>query len=127
MRSRMYRRHIRAIVGRTNKVTGTAYKNDPTIMAWQLANEPRPAGSDAVGLVALPAFQAWVQGTARLIRSLAPRQLVSTGSEGPKGTLEREAIVKAEHRSRRSTISPAISGRSTGAGSMRRTRRAPSR
>ncbi len=40
----LYHRHIRAIVGRTNKVTGTAYANDPTIMAWQLANEPRPAG-----------------------------------------------------------------------------------
>jgi mannan endo-1,4-beta-mannosidase len=93
----LYHRHIRAIVGRTNKVTGMAYADDPTIMAWQLANEPRPAGSDAVGLAALPAFQAWVQETARLIRSLAPRQLVSTGSEGLKGALEREAIVKAEH------------------------------
>ena len=93
----MYHNHIRAIVGRTNRVTGMAYANDPTIMAWQLANEPRPGGSDAVGLAALPAFKAWVQGTARLIRGLAPRQLVSTGSEGLKGALEREAIVKAEH------------------------------
>ncbi len=62
MRSRYATRHIRAIVGRTNKVTGTrAHANDPTIMAWQLANEPRPAGSDAVGLAALPAFRALVQ------------------------------------------------------------------
>jgi mannan endo-1,4-beta-mannosidase len=93
----LYRRTVRAIVGRTNRITGTPYANDPTIMAWQLANEPRPGGSDAVGLAALPAFQAWVQSTAKLIKTIAPRQLVSTGSEGLKGTLEREAIVKAEH------------------------------
>ncbi|MEG3150155.1 cellulase family glycosylhydrolase [Sphingomonas sp. ZT3P38] len=93
----LYHRHVRTIVGRTNGISGTAYAGDPTIMAWQLANEPRPGGSAAVGLAALPAFQAWVQGTARLIRSLAPRQLVSTGSEGLKGALERETIVKAEH------------------------------
>ncbi|MDB5704730.1 MAG: mannanase [Sphingomonas bacterium] len=93
----LYRAHIRAIVGRTNRVTGTAYASDPTIMAWQLANEPRPGGSDAVGLKALPAFHAWTQSSAKLIKALAPRQLVSTGSEGLKGSLERAEIVKTTH------------------------------
>ncbi|MGN7161924.1 hypothetical protein [Sphingomonas sp. SAFR-052] len=44
----LYRDWIRTVVGRTNGVTGKPYADDPTIMAWQLSNEPRPAGGDAV-------------------------------------------------------------------------------
>jgi mannan endo-1,4-beta-mannosidase len=40
-------RHVRAIPARTNAVTGQRYTDDPAIMSWQLANEPRPGGSDA--------------------------------------------------------------------------------
>jgi len=42
----LYRDYVRAVVGRTNRVTGRRYASDPAIMAWQLANEPRPGGSD---------------------------------------------------------------------------------
>ena len=94
---RLYHDYIRAVVGRTNTVTGVRYADDPTIMAWQLANEPRPGGSAAVGEPNLPNFYAWVRDTAVLIKSLAPKQLVSTGSEGLKGCLEQEACVVAEH------------------------------
>jgi mannan endo-1,4-beta-mannosidase len=38
-----------------------------------------------------------VQSSAKLIKTLAPHQLVCTGSEGLKGSLEREEIVKATH------------------------------
>src|SRR6187551_249078 len=33
---------VRQLIGRRNSVTGRAYNQDPTIMSWQLANEPRP-------------------------------------------------------------------------------------
>jgi len=91
----LYRDWIRTVVGRTNAVTGTRYADDPTIMAWQLSNEPRPSGD--MGHANLPQFYAWVRSSAQLIKSLAPRQLVSTGSEGLKGGLERADIVLAEH------------------------------
>src|SRR3954452_23984464 len=39
--------YIRAVVGRTNSITGRRYRDDPSIQAWQLANEPRPGGSPA--------------------------------------------------------------------------------
>ena len=91
----LYRDWIRTVVGRTNGVTGTRYADDPTIMAWQLSNEPRPSGDAAHAN--LPQFYAWVRSSAQLIKSLAPRQLVSTGSEGLKGGLERTDIVLAEH------------------------------
>jgi mannan endo-1,4-beta-mannosidase len=93
----LYRDYVRAVVGRTNRVTGRAYRDDPAIMAWQLANEPRPAGSDAVGRPNLPAFHAWIRDTARLIKTIDPNHLVSTGGEGLKGSLESEATVIASH------------------------------
>ncbi|MCC2977898.1 mannanase [Sphingomonas sp. PL-96] len=95
----MYRDYVRAVVGRTNSVTGRPYAEDPTIMAWQLANEPRPGGSDAVAVPNLPHFFRWIDQTARYIKTLAPDQLVCTGSEGLKGSIEREAAVLDAHRS----------------------------
>lgn len=89
----LYHDHVRRIVGRVNSVTGAAYAADPAIMGWQLANEPRPGGSDAVADRTLPAFHDWISSTARLIKSIAPNQLVSTGGEGLKGSMERPALV----------------------------------
>ena len=44
------------------------YAEDPTIMGWQLANEPRPGGSDAVVERDLPAYHEWIDDSARLIQ-----------------------------------------------------------
>ncbi|MDB5722849.1 MAG: mannanase, partial [Alphaproteobacteria bacterium] len=93
----MAHHYLRAVVGRRNTITGLLYAEDPAIMAWQLANEPRPGGSDAVANRQMAAFRAWVTGTAKLIKSLDPNHLVSTGSEGLKGCIESEACVVAEH------------------------------
>ncbi|WP_288760211.1 mannanase [uncultured Brevundimonas sp.] len=89
----LYHDYVRAVVGRTNTISGVRYADDPTIMAWQLANEPRAGGGPEVALGNLPAFYAWINGTARLIKSIAPRQLVSTGGEGLKGSSERAEVV----------------------------------
>jgi mannan endo-1,4-beta-mannosidase len=70
---RWYRAHIEAIVGRTNSITGVPYRDDPTIFAWELANEPR----------LYPA--AWIDETAAFLESLDPNHLVTTGSEGEIG------------------------------------------
>lgn len=91
----LYRDWIRTVVGRTNSVTGQRYAEDPTIMAWQLSNEPRPSGD--IAHANLPQFYAWVRDSAQLIKSLDANHLVSTGSEGLKGGLERADIVLAEH------------------------------
>lgn len=93
----LYHDYVRAVVSRTNSVTGRPYSEDATIMAWQLANEPRPGGSDAIGRATLPAFYSWIRGTARLIKSLDANHLVSTGSEGLKGCIELPECVSAAH------------------------------
>ena len=77
--------YIRAVVGRTNKITGRRYADDPTIQAWQLANEPRPGVSPAAVQNHMLAYLAWIDGTARLIKAIDPNHLVSTGSEGTQG------------------------------------------
>jgi mannan endo-1,4-beta-mannosidase len=80
-----YRNQVRFVLGHRNTVNGTAYRNDPTIMAWELANEPRPmrpAANDA--------YEEWIRNSAALIRSLDKRHLITTGHEGWIGTQDVE-------------------------------------
>jgi mannan endo-1,4-beta-mannosidase len=93
----MFHDHVRRLVGRTNRVTGVAYRDDPTIMAWQLCNEPRAGVTESVMAEALPAYHEWVSGSARLIRSLDSNHLVSLGHEGTIATNEREDRVAEAH------------------------------
>ena len=76
----LYQNHIRHIVTRVNSLTGCSYTDDPTIMSWQLCNEPRPFGT-----LEETAFVEWVRSSAALIKSLDKNHMVSTGSEGVIG------------------------------------------
>jgi mannan endo-1,4-beta-mannosidase len=82
-----YRDYIAMLVDRENTFTGVRYRDDPTVMAWQLANEPRP-GEGEPGKRNFEAFTQWVGETADFIRSLDPNHLISTGNEGLKGSIE---------------------------------------
>lgn len=74
--------HTAFIVGRTNTITGKPYKDSPALMAWELANEPRAfARTPEVK----EAFLQWAKSQARLIKSIDPNHLVTTGSEGLYG------------------------------------------
>jgi mannan endo-1,4-beta-mannosidase len=92
-----YRRSIETLVNRTNRYTGLRYRDDPAIMAWQLANEPRPGRGDA-GIENFDAFTRWVGETADFIRSLDPNHLISTGNEGLKGCIESAETTLGIHR-----------------------------
>lgn len=76
-----YDKQVRLIINRRNRYTNTRYTGDPTIMAWELANEPRPmrpfANED---------YQHWIVDTARMIKMLDPNHLVTIGHEGWIGT-----------------------------------------
>jgi mannan endo-1,4-beta-mannosidase len=85
----LYRNYVRMIVTRRNTVSGRLYSEDPTIMSWQLVNEPRP-GRDEPGVKNLPAFYRWIDQTAAFIHSLDGNHLVNAGSEGTVGTLGSE-------------------------------------
>jgi len=91
--------YIRAVVGRRNTITGRPYSQDPTIQAWQLANEPRPGESPDVYARHLPAYLAWIDHTSGLIKSIDPNHMVSTGSEGTQGCHDSDTCVRDAHSS----------------------------
>jgi mannan endo-1,4-beta-mannosidase len=70
-----YLDHVTRIVTRVNPYTNRPYRDDPTIMAWELANEPRALGR-------VDGYLAWIATTAQRIKSLDPHHLVTIGSEG---------------------------------------------
>lgn len=72
-----YRAYARHVIRRRNPYTGRQYNQDPAIMTFELANEPRNR-SDKSGRPVLE----WVSGMSRWVKSLAPNQLVAVGDEG---------------------------------------------
>ncbi|KAK4490672.1 hypothetical protein RD792_001363 [Penstemon davidsonii] len=72
-----YKNHIRTILNRYNTITGVIYKNDPTIMAWELMNEPR-CTSDPSGRT----IQAWIMEMASYVKSIDRNHLLEAGLEG---------------------------------------------
>lgn len=76
----LYYDHVRNIVGRISSISGKPYSESPAIMSWQICNEPRPfARANKEAMIQ------WLDSTARLIKSIDPNHLVSTGSEGKYG------------------------------------------
>jgi mannan endo-1,4-beta-mannosidase len=92
----LYREFTSRLIHRRNTVNGKIYRDDPAIMTWELANEPRPGSveNDAVSV-----FANWVEATAKSIHAEAPHQLVCTGSEGIHGSLDKEENFIAAHKS----------------------------
>lgn len=69
--------YVRFIVSRTNRYSKIPYTEDPTIMAWQIGNEPRAFGEEQK-----EPFACWLRKTSALIRSIDKNHLISIGSEG---------------------------------------------
>ena len=76
----MFYDHIRFILSRTNRYSGLKYVDDPTIMSWQICNEPRAFSKEA-----LPEFEKWLSEATAIVRSLDKNHLISLGSEGAFG------------------------------------------
>ena len=76
---------ISHLLNRVNSYTGVRYRDDATIMAWELANEPRCGGSgdyprsstcDSRTLVN------WANEMSRYVHSVDSKHLISVGDEG---------------------------------------------
>ncbi|HZL44174.1 MAG TPA: mannanase [Verrucomicrobiae bacterium] len=91
----LYREYVQRLIARRNTVNGRIYRDDPTIMTWELANEPRPGTDEAAGSVAV--FSKWVDETARWIHEQDPNHLVCTGSEGLWGCLKKPDVLLKIH------------------------------
>ncbi len=84
--------YVRDMVTRANRYTGRPYAEDPTIMAWQIGNEPRSFSPDNDA-----AFLDWMSQTAAQIKRLDRNHLVSTGSEGKSGCEGDLSVVERLH------------------------------
>jgi mannan endo-1,4-beta-mannosidase len=70
----IYKSWVSFLVNRVNTFNGRAYRDDPTIFAWELANEPRATDPGAL--------RAWIGEMAAYVKSIDPNHLVGTGEEG---------------------------------------------
>ncbi len=69
-----FKQYVRVILNHVNSYTGIAYKNDPTILAWETGNE-------------LSAPSDWVRDISTYIKGIDPHHLVMDGnSEGANQT-----------------------------------------
>ena len=73
------------LLNRRNVYTGVLYKDDPTIMAWEMANEPRCQGTierlNSPGCS--PAIlTGWVQEMSAFLKQNDSKHLVTVGDEG---------------------------------------------
>jgi len=73
----LYKDYVEHFMNRVNTLTDIAYKDDPTILMWELANEPR-CTSDITG----DTLQAWIEEMSEFIKNIDGKHLLSTGSEG---------------------------------------------
>ena len=80
-----YKDWVNHLLNRVNTVTGVMYKDDPTIMAWELANEPRCVGSGQFPkdpACSVATLTPWVEEMSTYVKSIDPRHLVGVGDEG---------------------------------------------
>jgi mannan endo-1,4-beta-mannosidase len=69
-----YRAHLERLLKRRNRVTGVPYRDDPTILAWELMNE-----STVLTTEGADARRAWVSEMAKVVHALDPHHLVTPG------------------------------------------------
>lgn len=80
-----YKDWISHVLNRTNSLTGVKYKDDPTIMAWELANEPRCGGSGVYPRSAActdATITGWAADISGHIDGVDRRHLIGSGDEG---------------------------------------------
>ncbi|KAK9837678.1 hypothetical protein WJX74_002813 [Apatococcus lobatus] len=89
----IYQNHLNYTLNRVNTITGIQYKNDPTIFAWDLLNEPRCNchPTTLANPAALPAscqpnctnsIATWGGSMAHFARQIDPNHQVVIGNEG---------------------------------------------
>jgi mannan endo-1,4-beta-mannosidase len=76
-----YKKQVCTILERRNTINGIRYIDDPVIMAWELANEPRPMRP-----ASNTAYKRWISEMAGFIKSKDDKHLVCIGHEGEIGT-----------------------------------------
>lgn len=88
----LFANYVKDMVTRTNRYTGVKYVDDPTIMSWQIGNEPRAFSDENK-----EAFARWMADVATQLKSLDKNHLVSSGSEGKHGCEQDMSLFERIH------------------------------
>ncbi|KEH43148.1 putative mannan endo-1,4-beta-mannosidase [Medicago truncatula] len=72
-----YKNNVKAVLTRKNTINGVLYKDDPTIFAWELMNEPRCINNDSG-----KSIQNWVGEMAAYVKFIDRNHLLEIGLEG---------------------------------------------
>lgn len=72
-----YKDWVEHVVTRVNTYTGIPYRDDPTIFAWELINEPHIGGGTSPQVLTR-----WVAEMSAFIKQLDPNHMVALGDEG---------------------------------------------
>ena len=86
----LYREHVHRVLTRRNTVTGVLYKDDPTIMAYELMNEAQAAPGRTAER------RAWIAEMSAYVKSLDQDHLLTPGTWGYRNAWERREWL-AEH------------------------------
>lgn len=93
---KIYENNLLKVLNRKNSITGRAYIQDPTILAWEPLNEPQTADAAVKTIASVSGDDPmilWHHKVSSLIKSKAPRQLSTTGFEAKQS----EALFKSLH------------------------------
>jgi mannan endo-1,4-beta-mannosidase len=80
-----YKDYAAHLINRVNTITKLTYRDDPTIFAWELANEPRCRNFgqyDRLEDCKPGTITSWVKEMSEHIKALDPNHLVAVGDEG---------------------------------------------
>ncbi len=86
-----YRNWVEHLLTRRNTLTGRFYCEEPSVMAWELANEPRCDGARGDELLR------WIDEMSRFVKSLDGNHLLAAGDEGFFRKLNRSHLYNGSH------------------------------
>jgi len=75
----LYKNNILKLLTRVNAINGRVYRDDPTIMAWNLANELRCKNCPS------STMQSWINEMCSYVKSVDSNHMVGIGQEGFHG------------------------------------------
>ncbi|KAJ3202799.1 hypothetical protein HDU82_007064, partial [Entophlyctis luteolus] len=79
-----FKQYINFLLNRVNSITGVAYKDDPAIFGWEIANEARCYGTSTTQSAncTTATITAWYDEISKFIKTVDTKHLVGTGDEG---------------------------------------------
>lgn len=82
----LFKEHIAVLTDRMNTINGRRYRDDPTIVSWELGNELRyitgeDTKANTAGSQRLAVLTAWYAEMSAYLRSKDTHHLISTGSQ----------------------------------------------